>query len=138
MLSEPSRWDDLRPQARRMRSQPTRAERVLWQSLRRNEAEGLKFRRQHAIGSFIVDFYCVQAELVIEIDGPIHASQREADEERQAYLEGMGLTVLRFSNEEVLGTLPTVLMRIREFIQARLVHKTATPLSSQGEGMGKR
>jgi len=121
-----------------MRSQPTRAERVLWQSLRRNEAEGLKFRRQHAIGSFIVDFYCVQAELVIEIDGPIHASQREADEERQAYLEGMGLTVLRFSNEEVLGTLPTVLMRIREFIQARLVHKTATPLSSQGEGMGKR
>jgi very-short-patch-repair endonuclease len=76
--------------------------------------------------------------LVIEIDGLIHGSQREADEERQAYLEGIGLTVLRFSNEDVLDTLPNVLLRIREFIQSRLVQETATPLSSQGEGMGER
>jgi very-short-patch-repair endonuclease len=92
---------------------------------------GVKFRRQHAIGPFIADFYCVSARLVIEVDGPNHTRQRAADEERQAYLEGLGLAVLRFSNEDVLGRMAAVLARI-----ARIVESRISPLSSQGEGVG--
>ncbi len=92
-----------------MRGRSTKAEHLLWQELRGNALGKHKFRRQHALGPFIVDFYCVPACLVIEVDGPIHKSQADSDQERQAYLEGLGLTVLRFSNDEIFCEMPNVL-----------------------------
>ncbi len=73
----------------------------------------MKFRRQHSIDRFIVDFYCAELQLVIEIDGPIHELPN-ADAERQRFLESMGLRVLRFSNDEVLNAIDHVLRRIEE------------------------
>jgi len=88
---------------------------MLWQSLRM-KLTGLKFRRQQAKGPFIVDFYCVKARLVIEVDGPIHDGQREADSVRQEYLESLGLRVLRFSNDKVLGNTNGVIDAIQRAI----------------------
>ena len=77
---------------------------------------GRKFRRQAPIGGFIVDFYCSQERLVIEVDGSIHETQREADALRQQALEDMGLHVLRFENREVDTQLFNVLKRISQTI----------------------
>jgi hypothetical protein len=71
----PHLWEKLKPVARQMRQEPTQAEDLLWQSLRNHQLLGFKFRRQHSIERFIVDFYCAEAKLVIEIDGPIHDYQ---------------------------------------------------------------
>jgi very-short-patch-repair endonuclease len=114
-----------------MRRRPTKAENRLWQALRREALAGVKFRRQHAIGPFIVDFYCVQARLVVEVDGPVHRDRVEADDGRTAYLEGWGLIVLRFSNDDVLSDTPRVISQI-----ARQVVERSSPLSSQGERVG--
>jgi very-short-patch-repair endonuclease len=107
-------WNSIEEQALRMRRAPTLAEDLLWQRLRGGKVEGLKFRRQHAVGRFIVDFYCVTAGLVIEVDGPIHEYQRERDIERQAYLVAMGLKVLRFTNDEVISNIGQVVAAITD------------------------
>ena len=91
-----------------MRHKPTTAEDRLWHVLRRDALEGFKFRRQHAIGPFIVDFYCSKERLVIEIDGPVHETTQEHDQARQEFLEARGLKVLRFTNDEVLSNLKCV------------------------------
>src|SRR5437867_136800 len=79
----------------------TPAELRLWQELRDCRLNGFKFRRQHPIGRFISDFYCDQFKLIVEIDGPSHLAQAEYDAERTQMLEQMGVTVLRFKNEDV-------------------------------------
>jgi very-short-patch-repair endonuclease len=84
-----------------MRHQPTPAEGAIWQLVRNRQVAGLKFRRQHAIDRFVVDFFCAEARLVIEIDGSAHRSPN-ADAERQEILETLGLRVLRFTNDEAL------------------------------------
>jgi very-short-patch-repair endonuclease len=99
-----------------MRRAPTQAEQLLWQELRGGKLNGLKFRRQHALNRFIVDFYCVQAGLVIEVDGPVHHYQLDADKERQEYLESLGLRVLRFTNDEVTRDIGKVVSRISSAI----------------------
>jgi very-short-patch-repair endonuclease len=109
-------WRDLGPLVRENRKLPTPAEKVLWDVLRRHNLNGAKFRRQHPIGRFVVDFYCAKAALVVELDGPIHELQREADAERQAWLEAEGLTVLRFKNDDVLDGLNLVLEAIQKRI----------------------
>ncbi len=73
----------------------TRAEQLLWQALRRSSLEGLHFRRQQVIAGFIVDFYCHETALVVELDGSIHEEQVENDAERDAVISGMGLHVLQ-------------------------------------------
>jgi very-short-patch-repair endonuclease len=88
--------------ARRMRHEPTKAERLLWQKLRGRQLGGYKFRRQHPIGNYIVDFYCAETKLIIEIDGDVHAYQEAYDAERTADLEALGYRVVRFWNEQVL------------------------------------
>ena len=110
--ASPQVWNELKPIAREFRREATRAEAALWRALRNGLGGHLKFRRQHVIGSYIVDFYCPAANLVIEVDGPIHESQRERDADPQSYLELQQLTVLRFTNEAVLAHLPDVLSRI--------------------------
>jgi len=106
-------WSRIKPVARQNRQAPTEAEARLWESLRASRLEGLTFRRQHAIDPFIVDFYCAKAKLVIEVDGSIHRSSVEQDGARQEDLTGRGLTVLRFSNEEVMNSIDEVAEKIR-------------------------
>ena len=102
-----------------MRHKATLAENTLWQRLRSGHLNGVRFRRQHAIGPWIVDFYCAAARLIVEVDGPIHRGQQESDAERQAALEGYGLRVLRFTNDAVLGDIEAVVRDIARAIGAQ-------------------
>ena len=110
---KPELWEKLRLVAQEMRHEPTPAERALWQQVRNRQVANARFRRQHSIDRFIVDFYCVEASLAIEVDGPIHQYSAEADQIRQEYLESLGLRVLRFTNEQVLTAMPSVIAAIR-------------------------
>jgi very-short-patch-repair endonuclease len=98
--------------ARQLRGRETAAERLLWELLRGRGLAGLKFRRQHPLGPFVVDFFSEELGLVVEIDGESHRGREEYDDRRSAVLEAAGLVVLRFSNEEVLGHPRRVLRRI--------------------------
>ena len=109
-------WRQLKPEARRMRHEPTPAEKRMWVLVRDGRIDGYKFRRQHPVDAYLADLYCAKASLVIEIDGPIHATQEKQDAYRQAILEILGLRVLRFTNDEVMKT-PIV---VREAIRAAL------------------
>ena len=100
--------------AREFRKEPQPSEAMLWQALRRKQLRGHKFRRQQPIGSFIVDFYCDVAALIVEVDGPIHASQARADAERQQILEQLGLRVLRISSRDVESDLPRVVRLVED------------------------
>jgi very-short-patch-repair endonuclease len=95
-----------------MRASPTRAERLLWQHLRRRGLGGLRFRRQHVVGRFIVDFYCAERRLVIEVDGDVHLARAARDHQRTEILNALGLTVLCILNEDVLLDIRSVLARI--------------------------
>ena len=101
-----------RDRARRMRKSPTDAERVLWTHLRKGRLGGFRFRRQHPVGEFIVDFACPQLRLGIELDGSQHDEGRSKDEWRSGKLAEEGYRVLRFWNHEVLGNLDGVLVVI--------------------------
>jgi len=110
--TEPQLWEKLKPMARQMRKEPTEAEELLWQCLRNRQLLGFKFRRQHSVERFIVDFYCAEAGLVIEVDGPVHQYQKEEDFIRQTFIESQGLRLLRFSNDDVFNKLDTVIQQI--------------------------
>jgi very-short-patch-repair endonuclease len=115
--------------ARRMRAQPTDAERVLWQWLRHDIAlAGSHFRRQALIGSYFVDFASRRAKLAIELDGGQHDWQQASDASRTRSIEARGYRVLRFWNNEVLGNLEGVLSEIQ-----RALPPTPDP-SPQGGG----
>jgi very-short-patch-repair endonuclease len=100
---------------------PTHAESILWMQLRAGWMDGYRFRRQHAIGRFILDLYCAERKLAIELDGAHHdeAEQRMRDEARTAALERAGIRVLRFRNAEVLNDLADVVKRIAEALGPR-------------------
>ena len=104
--------------AREMRHDPTPAEATLWLALR-NRNLNYKFRRQHPIDKFIVDFYCAQAKLCIELDGGTHFEppQQEYDLARTAYLEAIGYKVIRFSNQDVRYNLHSVVDEIVRTIE---------------------
>jgi very-short-patch-repair endonuclease len=99
--------------ARRLRNNLTPAEARLWSVLRNKQLEGLRFRCQHPVGNFILDFYCPSCKLAIEVDGNIHDRSIEYDDKRSAKLSQHGYRVLRFSNERVINDLPQVLAEIR-------------------------
>jgi very-short-patch-repair endonuclease len=98
--------------ARALRKRLTDAERLLWRNLRNRELGGWKFRRQYPVGPFIVDFICVEKNLVIEVDGGQHAENDELDLQRSAYLNKMGCQVFRFWNNQVLQETEAVLEAI--------------------------
>ena len=102
--------------AREQRRKPTLAEKKLWEALRGRRLAGLKFRRQHPYGHFILDAFCVEHQLVVEVDGGIHADpvQSARDAERTKFLQAHGIRVLRFSNEEVENHFDRVLKQIVE------------------------
>ncbi|MCH8152514.1 MAG: endonuclease domain-containing protein [Planctomycetes bacterium] len=98
--------------SRSLRRRSTYPERVLWYLLRNKQIKGLRFRRQHAVGRYVVDFYCPAAKLVVEVDGESHAGRAEQDAKRSAYLEARGLKVLRVTNDDVMENLEAVGMAI--------------------------
>ncbi|HEY3329975.1 MAG TPA: endonuclease domain-containing protein [Capsulimonadaceae bacterium] len=108
-----------RVRAREMRVAMTQPEAILWSCLRANGVAGYHFRRQVVIQGFIVDFYCHQVALVIEVDGKVHDSQVAYDRERDDVIRSTGINVLRFTNDEVVNNLSWVLKRIKKDINYR-------------------
>ncbi|WP_310397442.1 phosphoribosylformylglycinamidine synthase subunit PurQ [Hymenobacter sp.] len=128
-----------------MRKQPTQAEEQLWQELRGRKLEGYKFRRQHAIEHYIVDFICLEAGLIIEADGGIHQEpgQAEYDQGRTHDLQALGYRLLRFSNHEILNQPAAVLATITHELHLKTPKSTPTttpqsPGSPLSEGEGGR
>ncbi len=106
-------WELLQ-RARELRQGQTSAEEVLWEYLRDRRLLNAKFRRQHNIGRYIADFYCHAIRLVVEVDGEIHNLRQVEDAARDALMREQGLTVRRFTNDEVLNHLERVLSTIAE------------------------
>jgi very-short-patch-repair endonuclease len=113
---------------RELRQRETPAERLLWLRLRSRKFYGRKFLRQHPIWVentfgrnlyYIPDFYCYEAKLVIEADGPVHLLKEDYDKNRDLVLSTLGLTIIRFDNAEILNDLQMVLNRIKEQIMAQ-------------------
>ena len=104
--------------ARELRKNPTDAEFKLWQNIREKRIRGCQFYRQKNIGNYIVDFYCPACKLIIELDGGQHYSDEgmERDGIRAKYLSGLGFSVLRFSDLDVLKNMDGVLQRIYEHL----------------------
>ncbi|MCW8805151.1 MAG: endonuclease domain-containing protein [Ignavibacteriaceae bacterium] len=109
----------LKDKRKRLRNNPTQAEAFLWGHLKKSKLEGRKFRRQSSIKNYIVDFYCPEEKLVIELDGDFHFDEKamKEDEKRTKKIEEEGIKVIRFENQEVLLNLDKVLNEIKsEFI----------------------
>lgn len=115
--SPPEIWSQLRPLAREMRRVATSEEDLVWERLRARRFHGLRFRRQHALGPFIVDFYCHVKRLIIEVDGGIHRIDPEQDAARQQYLESLGFTIIRLDNCEVNEDLDRALTRVQAAVE---------------------
>lgn len=115
------------PAARELRARGTRAEEVLWQELRSRRLGGLKFRRQHPIGPFVLDFCCVERRLAIEVDGGVHGTLEERDAERESLLVAAGFRVLRFSNDDVQQRLSQVLESIQTAAQVEPPSRPKAP-----------
>lgn len=100
--------------ARSLRQPQTPAEAKLWRRLRANQIAGVKFRRQHPVGPFVVDFYCASAKLLIEIDGDSHYREGHSEKSRTAFLQQRGYRVIRFTNTDVHTNIEGVLEAIAE------------------------
>ena len=101
--------DDLLSWAREMRGRMTDAETLLWTLLRNRRIAGTKFRRQHPMGRYILDFYCIEKKLCIELDGGQHDDARDYDQQRDAWLHAQGVRVCRFWNNQMLTETEAVL-----------------------------
>ena len=112
-----------------LRHQPTAAEEKLWQHLRNRQLAGDKFRRQQSFGPYILDFYCAEKKLAIELDGDLHGApgQSADDRERDAFLLRNGLTVLRFWNQQVAQEFESVLETIYRTLQGIPLTRTLSP-----------
>ena len=103
--------------ARDLRKRSTDAERLLWRHLRARQLEGSRFRRQQPIGEYIVDFVCLEKQIVVEVDGGQHAEEKDKDGIRDAWLQAQGFRVLRFWNNEVLNHIDVVVEVIRRRLE---------------------
>jgi very-short-patch-repair endonuclease len=106
----------LRQNRKKLRQNLTSAEAYLWNQLQHKKFEGRKFRRQHSIDNYIVDFYCASEKLIIELDGEVHNNPvaEENDGQRDAHLQNLGFTVLRFENNRVFEHLSKLLQEIKD------------------------
>ena len=125
----------VRVRARELRQSSPDAERAMWRALRDRRLGGCKFRRQHPVGRYFADFACVEALLVIELDGGQHfeSDAIEADKRRTAELNRLGFRVLRFTDREALTEREAVLTRILDWLHAH--HPHPNPLPQAGEGV---
>ena len=107
-----------------LREAATEAEKILWSRIQRNRIKGCRFRRQYGVGAYIVDFYCPTAHLVIEVDGGIHNEEEVAlnDTERQKDIEALGITFLRFTNEEIFSNVNSVIEKISSALLQAKAH----------------
>eukprot|EP01136_Pigoraptor_vietnamica_P003769 Opistho-1_new@33414 len=121
------------PHAARLRRDRTGAEDRFWQAVRNRQLDGFKFRFQHSLGPFVADFACLEAMLIVELDGGQHSEVR--DVRRTAYLEAKGFRVLRFWNHDVLENLEGVLTVVGDALaQVRSRRPSPNPLPQAGEG----
>lgn len=106
----------LKAKRKHLRNNGTSAEATLWKFLQKSQLNGRKFRRQHSVANYILDFYCAAEKLAIELDGDHHFTSAgwAQDQKRDDYLKTEGITVLRFESNEVFDALPAVLERIAE------------------------
>ncbi len=104
---------------RLLRRQQTFVEKIFWMNLRNRQVMGYKFRRQYSVDHFVIDFYCSELKLAIELDGDIHniPEQKDYDQARQKYLEAFGIKFLRIKNDEFLGNPNKTFKRIEEAIK---------------------
>jgi len=110
---------NLKDRRKKLRNNPTQAEAFLWGYLKNSQLEGRKFRRQTSIKNYIVDFYCPQEKLVIELDGDFHFDEKaiKDDEKRTKEIEEEGLKVIRFENQKVILNLDEVLAVIKSYFK---------------------
>ena len=122
MTNFQKRWrapKEIQQRARKLRKEMTLAEKKFWQALRGNQLDGLYFRRQHAVGNYILDFVCIQEKLVIEVDGGSHLGQEEYDQERTRCLEEeKEYRVIRFTNDGVLKNIHEVIEAIQDAVKS--------------------
>jgi very-short-patch-repair endonuclease len=111
----------LNTKRRELRNNKTDAEKYLWYELKNRQLCNKKFRRQHSVGNFILDFYCPEEKLAIELDGEHHYEdeQKKYDEERTKYLRQLGIDVLRFKNTDVIYGRDTVVKKIENYINGK-------------------
>ncbi|MDD4178826.1 MAG: DUF559 domain-containing protein [Candidatus Margulisbacteria bacterium] len=115
--------------ARELRKNQTAAEQYLWRHLRDRKFKGVKFRRQYLFRGFIIDFYCPEIMLGIELDGAIHNKRKDYDKARDQIINSHGVKLLRFSNDQLLNDTRSVLLKIKENLP--LLH-------SNGEGLKRQ
>lgn len=108
---------NLKALASELRKHGTLAEVLLWQHLKGRKLHGLDFHRQKPVDNYILDFFCPQAMLAIEIDGESHREIYDKDQDRQARLESLGITILRYRDEDVKANLEGVIQSITQWIQ---------------------
>ncbi|OHB30803.1 MAG: hypothetical protein A2X79_07105 [Desulfuromonadaceae bacterium GWB2_53_15] len=110
----------LKSRRKELRNNSTSAERMLWSILQHSNLGGYKFRRQHSVGSYILDFYCPSEKLAVELDGDSHFTDEaiEYDRERTAYLNALNIKVIRFLNTDVYNNLNVVCEQILEKIKS--------------------
>ena len=109
----------LKPIRQDLRNHATGAERALWQMLKGSQLHGRKFRRQHSVGAYVLDFYCPSERLAVEVDGSVHddPARRDYDAVRQRAIEDLGIQVLRFTNDDVLKAPDVVLAGIAQALR---------------------
>lgn len=124
-------WKSLKETRKELRNNLTSAEATLWSMLQKSQLDERKFRRQHSIGPYIVDFYCPKEKLVIELNGKSHfeTSGLIYDEQREIYLEGLGYRVMRFENSEIFENPERVLLEIKGHFRGAYQHSEKPPLA---------
>jgi len=105
---------------RKLRNNPTYAEKVIWLSLRKKQIHGVRFLRQYSVNNFVIDFYVPKIKLAIEVDGSSHIGKEEYGSSRQRYIESLGIKVIRFSDEQIYGNVNNVVKEIEEITLARM------------------
>lgn len=127
--------------ARTLRKQLTDAEQLLWRRLRKRQLNGHRFRRQHPVGRYIVDFVSLESKLIVELDGSQHQEQQQYDIQRDEWLQPQGYSVLRFWNNQVMNELNHVLEAILNTLppsqsSPSTGEEVVVPSPRQGEGQG--
>lgn len=121
---------------KRLRNNATKAEIILWKYLKNSQLKNIKFRRQYSIDQFVVDFYCPEIKLAIEVDGKSHFKEDQIpyDIERENYIKSFGIHFLRFTNEEVYKNIDSVLTQISLMVKDLKSLKVTTPQSPPYQG----
>jgi len=115
--AEPSLYGLIGEYRKDLKNNPTEAENILWKFLKAKQL-GAKFRRQHVVGRYIADFICLSKKLIIEVDGKIHQSQQDEDAQRTEYLNEKGYKVIRFTNEQIIADIDSVVEKIDQVLKA--------------------